>query len=472
MEKQKTVYVGTDIQPHSLDTERAVLATLMRYNDKYSEHAQMLSEELFYYNAEKNIFLCISGVILEGGYTNINSLCDYADRMKLVFLDTDKNFTSQTDANRYALGNIFGLASPSTIRQDIIRLRVLSRRRQCWQILQKAAQSALDPSADIDVEMSGCIAALGDIQSDSDDGVSTFNDALEELKTTVNENVTGKKNSLSTGFRIIDDHFLLRPTTMTVIAAFPAVGKTSFAMNIAKNVARNGDPVAYYSLEMGKQELASRVISKDALMPSGIILNKKLADWQMRDFEVGMKANEDLPIYIDERNTITFDKTIASIRTLVKTKHIKLAIIDYLQIYSQSLDNTEASLGYMAREAKNVAKDTNIAVVVLSQLNRSAPHPSAMMLRGSGQILESTDNLLLIDRPEANVDSKIDKYDGEFSDKSIHGTAKLILAKVRGGSPDVSLLGFQAEYTQFYELEETKPTEETDTTHNDEKMPF
>ena len=244
---------------------------------------------------------------------------------------------------------------------------------------------------------------------------------------------------------------------MTVIAAFSGCGKSALAMNISKNVASNGDPVAYYSLEMGKAELAARAISREAFMPSSIIMNKKLTAWQMRDFEISAKKNKSLPIYIDERSTVNFDSTCASILTLKKTKGIKLAVIDYLQIYSQVSDNDESNLGYIARMAKNIAKECEIAVILLSQLNRSGNHPNIMMLRGSGQISESADNVVIIDRPEAYKDGKVTSYEGEFSDKPITGTALFMLQKVRGDSTDARLVGFKGEYTQFYELDDDMP---------------
>ena len=144
---------------------------------------------------------------------------------------------------------------------------------------------------------------------------------------------------------------------------------------------------------------------------------------------------------------------------MVKSKGVKLAVIDYLQIYTQTSDSAEASLAYMARAAKNIAKEIAIPVILLSQLNRSAAHPSIKMLRGSGQIEESADNIVLIDRPEAYPDNNL-KYEGEFADASTHGTAKLILAKGRGVGTGCRLVGFEGRYTQFYELSDTNRKED------------
>ena len=105
----------------------------------------------------------------------------------------------------------------------------------------------------------------------------------------------------------------------------------------------------------------------------------------------------------------------------------------------------------MARAAKNIAKECGIAVILLSQLARGKEHPDIRQLRGSGQIEESADNIVLIDRPESVPNSTI-KYEGEFSDQDTHGTAKLILAKGRGVGIGNALVGFDGRFTQFYDL--------------------
>lgn len=430
------------VQPHDTETEQTVLATLMRFNDKFALFGDLLNVSLFYNDKEKVIYQCIEGVINEGGITDINSLVDYKQR-----------HLPDSYVDRVDMLNIFQKASTVTFEQDIKRLRLMSKQRTCWILLQQASQKVLDPTLDLDDEINGCITALSEVEAEiKEDGISSFGDALDELKEIVNDNANGRKISLPSGFKLFDEHFLLRPTTLTVIAAFTSVGKSSLAMNIALNVAKNFIPVAYYSLEMGKAELASRSISKEVGVSASIILNKQLTEYELANFDYAVGNRKDLPIYIDERSTVSFDRTIRSIRTMVKTKGIKLVVIDYLQIYSQVNDNNEASLGYMARLAKNIAKEMNIAVIVLSQLNRSGAHPAINMMRGSGQIEESADHIVLIDRPEAYPDNKVTKYEGEFADVSIEGTAKLILAKGRGVGTGCSMVKFDSKYTQFSDM--------------------
>ena len=271
-----------------------------------------------------------------------------------------------------------------------------------------------------------------------------------------------------TGFRLFDEKYILRPQTLTVVAAFPAVGKSALALNIAEAVARKGNAVAYYSLEMSKSELASRAISEAMNTPAYVIMNKPLNDTQLQSLREVIGRFKDLPIYFDDRSTVSFDRVIRSIRKLAKSKGIKLAIIDYLQIFNQSAaDDEERGMSYMARQCKNIAKETGVAVIALSQLNRSELHPSLRNLRGSGQIEESADNVVLIDRPEAYPDNKVTKYQGEFKDASIHNTAKLILAKGRGVGTGSTLVAFNGRHTRFAEIEKREEYKE-----QNEDLPF
>lgn len=448
--KEKIKIIGEQqVQPHSDETEIAILATLMRYNEKFNEYSDILTAEMFYYEKNQSIYQCIAGVISQNTITDINALVDYANTHELCFKPNELDFL-----------NIVKFTSIETLEQDIQRIRRMWKQRKLWVQLQLASQSVLDPMEDFDEVVNKAIGSLSDIQSDmADNGIYSFDESVDELKELVNDNAHGKRSSLETGFRLFDERFLLRPATLTIIAAFTGVGKSSIAMNIAMNTAKVGNGVAYYSLEMGKSELAARAISGKTGMSSSVIVNCKLSEFQLQQFDKAIGETQGLPIYIDERATVSFDNTIRSIRTLVRTKGIKLAVIDYLQIYSQVGENTEASLAYMARAAKNIAKECKIAVILLSQLSRGQAHPNIKQLRGSGQIEESADNIVLIDRPEAYPNSSI-KYEGDFSDQDTHGTAKLILAKGRGVGTGNALVGFDGRFTQFYELDNKPQVED------------
>lgn len=434
------------LQPHDTETELAVLSSLMMYNENVVKYGDLLSADLFYYEKEKAIFRCIEGVVSDGGITDVNSLYNYA-QSHVVGYELYRNDFAEVIKN----------LNKVTLEQDIMRLRDMSRRRKCWRMFQEVAQNTLDMTNDMDEVMASAMTMMSENQGDGGAGGVVSNDeAMSEVVETINDNRSNRGRALVTGFKLFDERYLLRPETLTVIAAFTSVGKSALALNIVTKVADQGVPCAYYSLEMSCKELASRIISRDAGLSTSYIMNRRLNDEQMEKVNAAIAKNAGRPIYYDDKSTTDFNRTIRSIRRLAKTKHIQLVVIDYLQIYAQVNDDVEQSISYMARTAKNVAKELGIAVILISQLNRSALHPSIKMLRGSGQIEESADNVVLIDRPEAYPDNKVTKYEGEHKNVSIKNTAKLILAKGRGVGTGCDIVGFDGQQTRFYEIEVTE----------------
>ena len=431
--------------PHDADTERNVLGTLIRYNEYFNTYGDMLTPDLFYEIKAATIFRAVEAIVTSGGVTDINSIASYLQQNPdgLVI-------------HRNEITDIAICCSEKTLRQDVERLRILSNKRKAWQVLAGAAAKILEPYASLEEELENVSEGLSDINQVKEQNVCTFADALNEVSQIVNDNLQGQHNFIQTGFKIFDERYIFRPRSLTILAAFPAVGKTALAMNVVLNVARQGIPCAFYSLEMGKSEIAARVVAKRTEATSSRILNAKLSRMEMERLSQTIKDYRDLPIYIDESGSADFMRTLRSIRNMVKRHGVKLVVLDYLQIYTQTGNSSEESLGKYAREAKNIARELNIAVLVLSQLNRSAAHPTIRMLRGSGQIEESADNVVLIDRPEAYPDSGL-KYEGEFSTESTQGTAKLTLAKGRGVGTGSYLVKFDGLHTRFYEeVEEEK----------------
>ena len=440
-ESREVMKVGDQQPPHDIYREQAVLATLMRYNDKYMEYCDLLNTDLFYQQREKAMFRCIAGVISAGHITDVNSLSSYAQEKE-----------KESGLSRDSFLEIYGCCNTRTIGQDVDHLRDLAKRRICWMMLYRMSQRMLDVTLDVNDEVNDAINSLGEVQVRmGESGLKSYASSLEGVRRVIDDNIKGRGQFLPTGFGLFDKYYLLKPGSLTVLAAFTGVGKSSLAMNIAVNVASKGVPVAYYSLEMSKEELASRGISKEVGLPASVIMNNPLADKWVEKVDMVVGRYKGLPLYFDDSCSASFDKTIRSIRMEVKTKGIRLAIIDYLQIYAQVGESSEESIAYMARAAKNVAKETGVAVIVLSQLRRGGSHPTMSSLRGSGQIEESADNVVLIDRPEASQE-KNPKYEGEFSDYSVKDTAKLMLVKGRGVGTGCSILSFDKKHTLFKDL--------------------
>lgn len=432
------------ILPSDYNIECDILGTMLRYNEYFAKYGDMLTEQMFYDSKNAAIFRHAQDIVASGGITDMNRLRQS--------LQAERSTITTED-----IAAVLTHCAEMTLEQNIRSLRMMYKKRKAWEIFTRASESIISPVNDVDMELDNIAESLAALTAqETNDGICTFNDAFNEVANIVEANQQGKHSFIPCGFRVFDNHYLLRPRSMTIIAAFPAVGKSSLALNIALNVAKNGYPVAIYSLEMGKSELAARAASAGAGMTAGRILNSNLYNEELSSLARSFENLRGLPIYIDERSNADWSRTMRSIRKMVAQYGVKLVVIDYLQIFAQTGDSSEASLSRYAREAKNIALELNISVIVVSQLNRSASHPSIRMLRGSGQIEESADNVVLIDRPEAYPDST-QKYEGEYSTSSTQGTAKIIIAKGRNVGIGCELVRFDGRYTRFYEEDTEAP---------------
>ena len=448
------------MQPHDTDTEWAVLADLMHDNNRLAQYGDILTDGIFYHEKEKAIFRTIAGVITGGSITDINSLYNYATSHDVGYTLYRNDFLE-----------VLPKANRATADQDVERLVDMGRRRMFWRMGMEIVQRSLEMANSLDEQMSAMQGVINEMQNGSGmTGTKNLRTVIENVEVAAVENQQGKRTYFTTGFELFDSKCVFRPDTMTVIAAFTSVGKSALAMNIVYNVAAHGIPCAYYSLEMSSMELASRGLSKAANLSASEIINKPLTAEQMKRLHEAGAQQKSLPIYFDDSATADYDRTIRSIRTMAKVNGVRMAVIDYLQIYAQVSDDQEQSISYMARTAKNVAKELGIAVILISQLNRSGLHPTMKMLRGSGQIEEAADNVILIDRPDAYPDNKVTKYEGQFKEASVTGTAKVILSKGRGIGTGSQLVAFEKEHTLFTEIK--KPEDAGHYEEQDEELPF
>ena len=268
---------------------------------------------------------------------------------------------------------------------------------------------------------------------------------LEQLMKN-NAKVTG----VPTGFRDLDLRTTgLQPSDLVLIAARPAMGKTSFALNIATNAAvRHNVPVAIFSLEMSKEQLANRILSSEALISSEKL---RIADINGDDMaKLAMSINElsKAPIYIDDTAGITVSEIKAKCRRLKLKNKLGLVVIDYLQlIQGTSREGRQQEVSENSRLLKILAKELDVPVITLSQLSRAPDqrtdhHPMLSDLRESGSIEQDADMVMFLYRE--------DYYDPETEKKN---TVECMIEKFRNGSTGSVDLGWRGEFTKFMDLD-------------------
>lgn len=430
------------------DAELSVISTIIKHNERWEEVSDILTEDVFYDQKNKAVFKCLQGVLKSGGIADIGALFEYS-----------KTHPEKSEVLEYYDFLSYNEVNPIAFEQNVGRIVRYWKHRKTWELTQIFANRVQDPTEDITqliAELQESVKNVGSRQNT--ETLRSMADVAKEAIEIVDINRRGGAKYLRSGYQMIDDAFMLRETTLTIIAAFSSVGKSALAMNISENVANTGKAVAYYTKEMADVELFMRVASGKANNYANTLMNKRLNDVPYNDFIMAVRRIEHLPIYFDQGATTTFEKTIRSIREVVKKKDVKLVVIDYLQIFAQTANGSEESaLGYMARELKNVAKELKIAVIALSQISRPVKgagnttdlHPRMRSLRGSGQLEESADSVILIDRPEVFGSEGV-SFEGKYKGKETAGHAVLTIAKARAGAEVREwLVKFDGAHTQY-----------------------
>lgn len=287
------------------------------------------------------------------------------------------------------------------------------------------------------------------------EGTQTLALTLQSVEQDINERLQGKvKIGSLTGFNEIDNRGGLHGSDLIIIAADTSQGKTSLALAITRNTIQTGERVAFYSMEMQAKQLTERLLSMESGVQASTIRNGKPSDYDIGKLKAAAGRLNAENLYFDDKSTSSADHIISSIRRM-KIKHgISGAVVDYLQILNvntKTKQTKEQLMGEIARRLKNLAKELDIWIIALSQINRDRenPEPSLSRLRDSGQIAEAADVVMLIYRPEYYGR----KFPKPFQDKDTHNAALIDVAKGRNTGIYKFLCGFAPETTLFYDTE-------------------
>ena len=278
--------------------------------------------------------------------------------------------------------------------------------------------------------------------------------ATETLKIAAQN--SGGMTGIPTGYSKLDEMTSgWQNSDLVIIAGRPAMGKTSFALSLAKNIAVDYRvPIALFSLEMNNEQLVQRLISNVCEIPGQKILSGQLSDDEWNRFDRNINKLIGTPIYIDDTAGLSVFELRTKARRLVREKGVKIIMIDYLQLMNANgmrFGNRQEEVSTISRSLKGLAKELNIPILALSQLNRGVEsregnegkRPQLSDLRESGAIEQDADMVLFVHRPE---------YYRIYQDEhgnDLHGVAQILIAKHRkGGTGDVNL-HFRGEFTRF-----------------------
>ena len=456
---------------HDEQCEQQVLGVLLSYRDCYDQFQDYCTEEVFSNPTNRYFFQCISGVISEGKTPDLVSVFEYTQKHpKPGCSDEENSLLAETIAN---LAN--SVVTSATFEQNCMRLADLSRRRKMYVIGHQLIVAGTSEMGDTD-DING--KALEELQALDDRPQTTIRsvkEALSSLNEIVNSNISGERIiGYPTGFSYLDDKGGMQPTDLWVIAAEFSQGKTSLALDMCHNAASAGYPTAFYSTEMMSTQLAARMVAGKSGISSRVIMQQPLNGENLTRFDQAIGKLEGLPIYFDDTSTLSVERIISSIRSMVRKRGVKIAFVDYLQTLQTNDRNMkmteEQFFGLTARKFKNLAKELQICIVLISQIARSkdTTEPTLSRIRGSGQISEAADVVLLVYRPEFYNK----KYSGMRSKVSTKGTAQIKLAKGRNIGTGDFICGYNAPVTHFYELDSIPMADGATNTDSEEDDPF
>lgn len=350
-----------------------------------------------------------------------------------------------------------GISSSEITRQRIIHLQDIAMRRQLLAIFYKGEVMACDQTTSLEEvqQLYKELAAVTNRQTQESE--QRFSDVSAAFINNVALRTEDKgEQGMMTGLHIFDSRFGWHGGDLIIIAGETSMGKSTLATTIAYNMAVQGIPSAYYSLEMSAEQLVARIVARDTKVSSSMMLYGKLNPEEYNRVYDSTAALKNLPIYFDEDSKTSFPRVCASIRRMVKKNDVKVVFIDYLQILANgNNDNREQLIGDMARDLKRLAVEQNIVIVALSQLARSigAKEPSLNRLRGSGQIEEACDMAVLVHRPNRNSD-----------------VAKIYIAKGRNIGLATEKVKFVAHLSYFCDFDPDDPSAPYQ--EQKEKLPF
>ena len=465
--------------PHSIEAEQQLLGGLLNNNDLYYSLEDKVDPEHFYDPVHSRIFEIISTRIKDGKLASAVTVN--------TFLTEDEGL-KELGGSSYLAQLMAGSVASSAIKDYSKLVYDLAIRRELIILGQEISSRAQSIKVDEQPEEQIILAEqnlykIGD-SGKSETGFKSFLKALGEAVQVANaaHHRDGNLAGISTGFIDLDKKMGgLHPSDLIILAGRPSMGKTSLATNIAYNIAKsfkkndnadgtsetvNGGIVGFYSLEMSAEQLAARILSETAEIPSEQIRRGDMTESEFRRFVEAAKSIESSPLFIDDTPALTIAQLASRARRLKRTHGLDALIIDYLQLVraGSSRDNRVNEISEITQGLKAIAKELNIPVIALSQLsrqveNRDDKRPQLADLRESGSIEQDADVVLFVYREEyykereKPSDHDLEKMAiwQEEMDR-LHGRAELILGKQRHGPIGTVELSFEGKYTRFGNL--------------------
>ncbi len=440
-------YIGANVHPHSLEAEQSVIGAMLTDADSVATALEVLNEDDFYRPENKEIFAAMLQLFEKNVPIDVVTVCDMLSQRGTI---------DAVGGSEFVVNLSIGVSVTANLKYyiDIIRGKALLRKLiEASSVIQRESFEGLNPPETVAENAEKLIFDI--LTGKNKSGFSEIDDVVERTLGRLQElqSKGSRITGLETGFANLDTLLSgLQKSTLNILAARPGVGKTSFALNIARFVAvQKKIPVAIFSLEMSDEEIVNRVISSHALVDSYKLKTGTLTADDWGRIMQAVPAIAEAPLYIDDTAAIT----VTEIRSKCRKKKLEgglgLVIVDYLQLMNPKgkVESRQQAVSEMSRALKILAKELEVPVLCLSQLSRSIESrtdktPVLSDLRESGAIEQDADVVMFLGK--RNEDEE--EIDG-------NNMIDLIVAKHRSGSTGKMGLMWKPQYTTFMSVDTT-----------------
>ncbi|MDR0891484.1 MAG: replicative DNA helicase [Mediterranea sp.] len=438
------------VQPQATEVEEAVLGALMLEKDAYSMVSEILRPESFYEHRHQLIYTAITNLAMNQQPVDILTVKDALAKMGVLDEVGGAFYIAQLSSK---------VASSAHIEYHARIIAQKSLARELISFTSKIQSKAFDESIDVADLMQEAEGKLFEIsQQNMKKDYTQINPVIEEAYKLMEKAAarTDGLSGLESGFTKLDKMTAgWQNSDLIIIAARPAMGKTAFVLSMAKNIAVDyRNPVALFSLEMSNVQLVNRLIANVCEIPSEKIKSGQLAPYEWQQLDYKLKTLMNAPLYVDDTPSLSVFELRTKARRLVREHGVRIIIIDYLQLMNasgMSFGSRQEEVSTISRSLKGLAKELNIPIVALSQLNRGVEsregidgkRPQLSDLRESGAIEQDADMVCFIHRPEYYKIYQDDRGN------DLRGMAEIVIAKHRNGAVGEVLLRFKGEFTRF-----------------------
>ncbi|MDR1475280.1 MAG: replicative DNA helicase [Holosporales bacterium] len=466
-----------NLPPSNLEAEQALLGALLIDNSIFDKISDYLCSHHFSNSAHALIFGSIGTLVERGDTADPITLKKYLEKTSEI---------EQIGGAEYLVDLATSVISPHSATDYGRAIYDLYLRRQ----LISFGSGVIDEARKFDIETNAVtqienaeqklfeLADKGQLEGGFIDFSTALNQAINnaEMAYKSDSKITG----ITSGFVELDKRLGgLHKSDLIIIAGRPSMGKTALATNMAYNAAKaqianktGGGKVAFFSLEMSSEQLATRIIAQESNVSSDRIRRGEVKNADFKKFTEVVREICQIPLFIDDTPALTVSALRSRARRLKRQGKLDLIVIDYLQLLHvpgvNKIDNRVQEISYISRMLKAIAKELNVPVIALSQLSRAVEQrdekrPQLADLRESGSIEQDADIVMFIYREEyyearkepAQGTEKHEQWKNKLS--KIYNTAEVIIAKQRHGPVGTVKLFFDGKITKFDNLNEDKP---------------